>query len=57
MYSNFIDVNSRDLLHDIGIHKNKEQNSAMIILELEMLSQSLESFLLSEVAFSIPIAG
>jgi hypothetical protein len=28
MYSLFIDVNSIDILHNIGIHKMKEQNSA-----------------------------
>jgi hypothetical protein len=29
MYSIFINVNSRDILHNIGIHKNNEHNSAL----------------------------
>ena len=35
--------------------KQTDEDEVVVILELEMLSQSLESFLLSEVAFSIPI--
>lgn len=37
--------------------KQTDEDEVVVILELEMLSQSLESFLLSEVAFSIPIGG
>lgn len=35
--------------------KQTDEDEVVVILKLEMLSQSLESFLLSEVAFSIPI--
>jgi hypothetical protein len=37
--------------------KQTDEDEVVVILELEMLSQSLESFLISEVAFSIPIGG
>jgi hypothetical protein len=33
MYSIFIDVNLRDFLHNIGIHKNKEQNNVLTSLQ------------------------
>jgi hypothetical protein len=33
MYSIFIDVNSIDILHNLGIHKMKELNSAITSLQ------------------------